>query len=313
MTGAAGFIGFHLAQRLHSRGDAVLGFDNFNDYYIPALKRERARLLKKAGVEVVEGDLCHRKKLKEVLQEHQATHIVHLAAQAGVRYSLINPDAYVSANIEGFLNILESCRHGGQKLVYASSSSVYGTNAKIPFSVEDPTDQPASFYGATKKANEVMARSYHHLFGLSVTGLRFFTVYGPWGRPDMAYYSFAKDLVEGKPIHLFNHGKMRRDFTYIDDVVDGTVAALDLEAPCEIFNLGNHQPEQLSTFIQLLEKYLGRKGELILLPMQPGDVPETYADIEHSRIHLGFAPKTSLQDGLKKFVDWFIEHERLPL
>lgn len=309
ITGAAGFIGFHLALKLNERGDAVLGFDNFNDYYDPSLKQKRVEILKKAGIQVLKGDICQKSSLHKALSKHKTTHVAHLAAQAGVRYSLINPQAYLSSNLQGFLNILEECRHSSMKLVYASSSSVYGTNRKVPFSIEDSTHQPASFYGATKKANEVMAYSYHHLYGIPVTALRFFTVYGPWGRPDMAYFSFAKAILEGKPIELFNNGKMKRDFTYIDDIIEGTLAAIDLEAPCEIFNLGNQKPESLTTFVNLLEKYLGRKAKKIFLPMQPGDVPATYADIAHSQRLLGYQPKTSLKDGLKKFVEWFTHYQ----
>ena len=306
VTGAAGFIGFYLVQRLHSLGHKVLGYDNFNDYYPVTLKQDRTQFLKNLGVEVVKGDICEKEKLSELAKRHGITHIAHLAAQAGVRHSLTQPDDYVRSNLEGFVNILEICRHSSIKLTYASSSSVYGLNKKTPFSVEDPTDQQASLYGVTKKANELMAFTYHHLYGIPVTGLRFFTVYGPWGRPDMAYYSFSKAILEGEPIKIFNHGKMQRDFTYIDDIIDGTIAAIDLEAPCELFNLGHHHPEELNYFIELLEKYLGKKAEKIYLPMQPGDVVSTCADIEHSRIKLGFAPKIDLATGLKKFIDWFL-------
>lgn len=310
ITGAAGFIGFHLALKLQTLGHSVIGFDNFNEYYSKQLKKERAALLHKKGIEVVEGDLVNPSSLHEAIKKHRTTHLVHLAAQAGVRYSLINPEAYVSSNLTGFVNILEECRHSSMKCVYASSSAVYGLNQKVPFSVSDLTDKPASFYGATKKSNEVMAFSYHHLYGIPVTGLRFFTVYGPWGRPDMAYYNFSKSILENKPIEVFNHGKMKRDFTYIDDIIDGTIAAIDLEAPCEIFNLGNNKPVALSTFIEILEKHLGKKAEKIFLPMQPGDVEVTYADIEHSRLQLQFNPKTSLDEGLKKFVDWFLNYHK---
>lgn len=309
VTGAAGFIGFHLAQKLHERGDFVLGYDNFNDYYTPQLKHDRAKKLHAMGIEIMHGDLCDKKLLAETVHKHHITHIAHLAAQAGVRYSLINPDAYLHSNLEGFLNILEICRHASLKLTYASSSSVYGLNTKTPFSEEDRTDHQASLYGTTKKANELMAYSYHHLYGISMAGLRFFTVYGPWGRPDMAYYSFSKAIMGGKPIEVFNQGKMLRDFTYIDDIIEGTLAAIDLEGSYEIFNLGNHRPESLDHFIELLEVYLGQKANKKYLPMQPGDVPCTYADIEYSRSKLGFNPKTSLEVGLKKFVDWFLTYK----
>ena len=239
ITGAAGFIGFHLARRLQSRGDKVVGYDNFNPYYEPRLKRKRASELSKQGIEVIEGDICDCERLKELARVQKISHLVNLAAQPGVRYSLVNPQAYVKANLEGFVSILEVCRHASIPLVYASSSSVYGANAAIPFHVEDRTDHQVSLYGATKKANELMAYTYHHLFGIAATGLRFFTVYGPWGRPDMAYFSFADAIMQGRPIELFNKGHMRRDFTYIDDIVAGTVAAIDLEASCEIFNLGH--------------------------------------------------------------------------
>jgi UDP-glucuronate 4-epimerase len=234
------------------------------------------------------------------------THILHLAAQAGVRYSLTHPQKYVQANLEGFVNVLEICRERPSiKLVYASSSSVYGANPKIPFAVEDHTDHPTSLYGATKKANEVLAHAYHHCFDLSVTGLRFFTVYGPWGRPDMAYFSFTQAIMEGKPIKLFNHGQMQRDFTYIDDVVDGILKALDLGAPYEIFNLGNNQPVSLLRFVELIEQATGKQAIKEFAPMATGDVPTTYADISHSTKKLGFAPKISLSEGIVKFVDWY--------
>ncbi len=305
ITGAAGFIGFHLALHLQARGDHVLGYDNFNDYYDPELKKQRANELKKNKISVLHGDICTKKRLHDAVQKHSTTHIVHLAAQAGVRYSLVNPQAYMASNLEGFSNILEICRHSSIKLTYASSSSVYGLNSKIPFSEGDQTDHPASLYGATKKANELMAFCYHHLYGIPVTGLRFFTVYGPWGRPDMAYFSFTKAILENKPIELFNHGAMQRDFTYIDDVVAGTAAALDLEAPHEIFNLGNHRPEKLSHFVEILEKLLNKKAHTTLVPMQPGDIEITYADIEKSRSFLGYIPKTSLEQGLKYFTVWY--------
>lgn len=308
ITGAAGFIGFHVAERLHRDGHLVVGIDNFNDYYSVNLKQRRAEILRKKKINLVEGDIGSADLLAQLADEHGISHVVHLAAQAGVRYSVINPQAYLHANLQGFLNILELCRHKGLKLTYASSSSIYGNNAKIPFSIEDKTDHPVSFYGATKKANELMAHSYHHLYGIAVTGLRYFTVYGPWGRPDMAYYSFSEAILKGEPLQIYNHGNMRRDFTYIDDIVDGTVAAIHLEAPYEIFNLGNHRPEQLTTFVELIERYLGKSVEKILLPMQPGDVAETYADISHSQERLGFQPKVSLEEGLEKFVTWFLDY-----
>lgn len=306
VTGAAGFIGYHLSCFLKKRGDDVIGLDNYNDYYSPELKRGRAKELQNLGVEIVSGDICDAPLLKSIVEENKITHIAHLAAQAGVRYSIENPHAYVKSNIEGFLNILEVCRQNPEvKLIYASSSSVYGLNEKIPFAEVDKTDMQASLYGATKKSNELFAHTYHHLFGIHVTGLRFFTVYGPWGRPDMAYYSFTKNMMEGKPIEIFNHGKMKRDFTYIDDIVSGTAAAIDLGAKCEVFNLGNHQPVELMDFLSIIESAIGKKAEFNYLPMQQGDVPLTYADIAHSKEKLGFYPKTSLEEGVPKFVEWY--------
>lgn len=306
VTGAAGFIGSHLAQKLQERGDFVIGLDNFNKYYIPQLKLDRESELNKRGISIVHGDICDQALLNRVIEENHITHIAHMAAQAGVRYSLEQPHSYVHSNLEGFLNILEACRHYKTKLTYASSSSVYGHNTKVPFSEDDRTDTQASFYGVTKKTNELMAYTYHKLFGISATGLRFFTVYGPWGRPDMACYIFAKAMEEGKPIELFNNGQMQRDFTYVDDVVDGIIASIDLEASYEIFNLGNTHPETLFTFVELLEKHLGIKTQKKLLPMQEGDVLTTYADIRHAQEKLHFAPKVSLDEGLKRFVEWYV-------
>lgn len=306
ITGIAGFIGFHLALDLHKRGDQVFGIDNFNDYYSSQLKRDRANELEKQNITVIEGDINHPTLLSELIEQYEITHIVHLAAQAGVRYSLINPSAYITANIDGFLNVLETCRHHPHiPLIYASSSSVYGTNTKTPFSIDDKTDHQASLYGVTKKANELMAYTYHHLYKIPVTGLRFFTVYGPWGRPDMAYFSFTKAILEGKPIDVYDYAEMRRDFTYIDDIILGIIAAIDLEAKCELFNLGHHHPESVETLVHIIEKHVGKKAILNHLPKQPGDVTVTYADIEHSTQKLGFAPKISLQEGIPYFIDWF--------
>jgi UDP-glucuronate 4-epimerase len=306
VTGAAGFIGFHLAQHLHERGDTVIGFDNFNDYYTPQLKRDRAALLKKKGIVVHEGDLCDAALLNQLITNQSVTHIAHLAAQAGVRYSLTNPQAYIKSNIEGFTTILEACKINPKiKLTYASSSSVYGLNATVPFSVENRTDHQASFYGVTKKTNELMAQTYHHLYGIAVTGLRFFTVYGPWGRPDMAYFSFTRAILEDKPIDVYNHGKLQRDFTYIDDIIQGTVAAIDLGAPCEIFNLGNHRSVALGDFIAVIENALGKKAKKNLVEMQAGDVLATYADIQHSQKMLGFHPTTPIEKGIPLFVEWY--------
>lgn len=309
ITGAAGFVGFHVTKYLHQRGDIVIGYDNFNDYYSVALKKIRAKILQEAGIPIIEGDICDKSTLQLHLQNHQTTHLLHLAAQAGVRYSLSNPEAYIKSNIEGFLNILECCRQQTNiKLTYASSSSVYGLNSNIPFTINDPTDRQASLYGVTKKSNELMAHTYHHLFGIPVTGLRFFTVYGPWGRPDMAYYSFTKAIMEGKPIDIFNEGNLERDFTYIDDIVKGIVAAMDLGARCEIFNLGNHQPVKLLRFVEAIEKATGRQARKNFLPMQAGDVLATYADISYSQKHLNFYPKTTIEEGIDHFVKWFIEY-----
>lgn len=306
ITGAAGFIGFHMACYLHQRGDDVLGYDNFNAYYDPQLKRDRAAHLAKQGIAVWEGDLKDRLTLQQAIEHHQATHILHLAAQAGVRYSLQTPQTYLQSNLEGFLNVLEICRlYPNTPLIYASSSSVYGLNKKVPFAVDDRTDQQANFYGVTKKTNELMAQNYHYLFGIPVTGLRFFTVYGPWGRPDMAYFSFTQAILENRPIEIYNHGHMQRDFTYIEDIVAGTAAALDHSLPNAIFNLGHHHPEDLLHLIALLEKELGRKAQKILLPMQPGDVVSTYADITESRAQLGFLPKVSLEEGIVHFIRWY--------
>lgn len=309
ITGAAGFIGFHLTKYLHQRGDLCLGLDNFNTYYDPQLKKDRAGHLQKLSIEILHADICDCDLIKAILLEHGITHVVHLAAQAGVRHSLSHPDDYVASNLQGFVSILEACRlFPSTKLIYASSSSVYGLNKKIPFSVDDKTDTPANLYGATKKANELIAHAYHHLYGIPVTALRFFTAYGPWGRPDMAYYRFTRQICEGKPIQVFNHGEMKRDFTYIDDIVKGTAAAIDLGAPCEIFNLGNNRSIDLLYLIHLLEEALGKKAIKEMLPMQPGEVTETFADIEKSQKLLNFSPSVSLEEGILSFVDWFKQY-----
>ena len=309
ITGAAGFIGFYLANELQAQGCHVVGYDNFNDYYSPQLKRDRAKKLKEAGIPIIEGDICDAKKLHQAIESHQTTHLVHLAAQAGVRYSLNHPHAYIKSNVEGFLNILEICRASPSiQLIYASSSSVYGLNDKMPFSLEDRTDEQASLYGVTKKTNELMAQTYHHLFGISAIGLRFFTVYGPWGRPDMAYFSFTQDIIAGKPIKIYNQGQMSRDFTYIDDIIAGIAAAIDYKPCCRIFNLGNHRPEQLLHLIDLLEKELNLTARKEFLPMQAGDVLATYADIQESINELGFMPKVSLEEGIGRFVAWYKDY-----
>ncbi len=306
ITGIAGFIGFHLALALKKRGDAVFGCDNFNAYYDPALKKERAKILSDAAIPWINCDITERRTIENELESHQITHLAHLAAQAGVRYSLTHPEAYVHSNLNGFVQILEALRtRPSVKLIYASSSSVYGLNAKIPFAENDPIEKPASFYGATKRSNELIAHSYHQMHGLCCTGLRFFTVYGPWGRPDMAYYSFTKAILEDQPISVFGEGKLKRDFTYIDDIIAGTIAAIDLGASSEIFNLGNNTPLSVLELIETLETHLNKKAKLVFQPTPPGDVPITYADIAKSGQILNFVPKTSLYDGLQRFIEWY--------
>jgi UDP-glucuronate 4-epimerase len=316
VTGAAGFIGFHVASALLARGDAVVGVDNLNDYYDVSLKEARLeRLAGEAGFTFVRADIADRDGLSAALAEvGQIPRIVHLAAQAGVRYSLEHPFAYTHGNVTGQLTMLELCRHtqGLEHMVYASSSSVYGGNTKLPFSVEDRTDRPVSLYAASKSAAELMSRSYAHLYGLPLTGLRYFTVYGPWGRPDMALFIFTKAILAEEPIRVFNRGDMGRDFTYVDDIVQGTLAALDHppagtsdKVPHRIYNLGNNHPEPLLRLIELIEQATGREAERILEPMQPGDVRETYADIEATSRDLGFAPRVPLADGVPRFVDWY--------
>jgi UDP-glucuronate 4-epimerase len=308
VTGAAGFIGFHLCRYLSQRKDEVLGFDNFNDYYSPQLKRDRAKEL---SIKIIEGDITNFNVLKKLIHDFHPTHIVHLAAQAGVRMSLSKPTLYVDANITGFLNVLETLKEKANvHLIYASSSSVYGFNEKEPFAESDPVDKQASLYGVTKRCNELMATTYHHLYGIPVTGLRFFTVYGPWGRPDMAYFSFTKKILNNEPIEVFNEGRMKRDFTYIDDIIEGTVQAIDLGAKCEFFNLGNHQPVELNEFIKIIEKATGKKAMKIMKPMQKGDVLATYADLTKSNKYLHFKPKTSLDIGIHNFVQWFQEYQK---
>lgn len=307
ITGIAGFIGFHLALHLSSQGHFVIGCDNFNTYYDVQLKKGRQKLLEEKNIPIIESDIRNSALLEKLMLEKGITHLVHLAAQAGVRHSINHPESYVESNLDGFVKILQICRTcPGIKFIYASSSSVYGLNKKIPFSESDPTDSPASFYGATKKANELIASSYHHLYGIPVTGLRFFTVYGPWGRPDMAYFSFTNAILKGEPIHVYNQGQMKRDFTYIDDIVQGITAAIELGAKCEIFNLGNHRSEDLMQLIALIENKLGKKAIKEFLPMQSGDVPVTYADISKSQNMLGFNPITSLDEGIEKFINWYL-------
>ncbi|MCB1118952.1 MAG: NAD-dependent epimerase/dehydratase family protein [Chlamydiia bacterium] len=299
----AGFIGFHLCQRLAAEGHVLLGIDNFNDYYSPKLKQDRALALKQSGVSILEGDICD--DLNPLCRSFSPTHCVHLAAQAGVRYSLVNPEACIRSNIAGFQQVLELCRSLSCPLIYASSSSVYGRNEKIPFAESDPTDHPASLYGATKKSNELMAEAYHHLFHFPTIGLRFFTVYGPWGRPDMAYYQFAEKIMRDEPIAIYNNGQMERDFTYIDDIVDGIISTFSIDKGSHLFNLGNHQPIPLLRFITILEEALGKEALKEYHPMQPGDVVRTFADISHSQSLLGFSPRTTLEEGIPKFVAWY--------
>jgi len=321
VTGAAGFIGYHVCNTLLSQGEVVVGVDNLNSYYDVSLKEARRnRLADQSGFSFYKADIADREAMGDVLARHgDITRIIHLAAQAGVRYSLENPAAYVETNIVGQLVLLELCRHMDRldHFVYASSSSVYGGNTKLPFAVGDPTDTPVSLYAATKKADELMSHCYSHLFQIPATGLRFFTVYGPWGRPDMAAYIFAKAISEGRPIPVFNHGDMRRDFTYIDDIVAGILAVAGGPptaaggAPHKVYNIGNNQSEPLLKFIKLLEASLGRKAELDLQPMQPGDVKETYADIEAIKQDFGYAPKTSIDKGIPQFINWFKEYHRV--
>ncbi len=325
VTGAAGFIGMHTARRLLQRGDEVVGIDNLNDYYSPALKNDRlATLQGHPGFQFRKTSLEDRGAMRELFAAHSFDRVIHLAAQAGVRYSLQNPEAYSDSNLTGFINILECCRHHNiAHLTYASSSSVYGANRKLPFHESDRVDHPVSLYAATKKANELLAHSYSHLFGLPTTGLRFFTVYGPWGRPDMALWLFTQAILEGKPIRVFNHGHMRRDFTYIDDIVEGVVRTSDRiptageqsaaetaaplsSAPWRIYNIGNNQPVPLLELISCLEQKLGIKAVMDLQPMQPGDVEATYADISALQADVGFSPVTPISTGTAHFVDWFI-------
>ncbi len=312
VTGSAGFIGSHVCLALLDQGHEVVGIDTFNEYYPVALKRAREqRLVSRAGYRGLELDICRAEELLERVRTESIECVCHLAAQAGVRYSIDHPFAYQTSNLEGFLSVLEACRHGGiQRLVYASSSSVYGGNTKTPFSENDPVDHPVSLYAATKKANELMAHTYTHLYGLQTVGLRFFTVYGPWGRPDMAYWLFTEAMLRGEPIKVFNHGDMRRDFTYIDDIVRGVTAALFAEGlqPYEVINLGNHQPEKLMDMIAMLGRALGIEPRMTMLPMQPGDVPTTFADVDKARRLLGYEPTTSLEEGLRRFVAWYQTH-----
>jgi UDP-glucuronate 4-epimerase len=314
VTGAAGFIGFHVVRQLLEEGRSVIGLDSVNDYYDPALKEARlAQLADRPNFTFIKANLADRSALLALMAEHKFPVVIHLAAQAGVRYSIDNPHAYADANLEGFLNILEGCRHNGCKhLLYASSSSVYGANKKKPFSVSDRVDHPVSLYAATKKANELMAHSYSHLYRLPTTGLRFFTVYGPWGRPDMAYFIFTKAIIEKQPIKLFNYGDMRRDFTFVADVVSAIGRLIENvpadngdEAPARIYNVGNNKPEQLMRLVQVIENELGLEAVKTMLPMQPGDVEETFADVDDLMRDVGFKPDTPIEEGIRQFVAWY--------
>ena len=330
VTGAAGFIGYHVARRLLERGEPVLGLDNLNEYYDVRLKNARLdQLTPFKKFSFVKADVVDRAALSSVFSSHTIRLVVHLAAQAGVRYSLLNPHAYIEANVSGFLHILEDCRHARvAHLVFASSSSVYGGNTKMPFSVHDNVDHPVSLYAASKKANELMAHAYAHLYGIPCTGLRFFTVYGPWGRPDMALFMFAKAILEGRPIDVYNFGQMQRDFTYIDDIVEGVVRVLDRpassnadwsgdtpdpgtsSAPYRIYNIGSHRPVALSYVIELLERALGKTAKKHLRPMQPGDVPATYADVDDLIHDMDFKPDTPIEIGIQRFVDWYCAYRQ---
>ncbi len=327
VTGAAGFIGFHLTSSLLDRGDEVVGLDNLNEYYDISLKQARLKeLTGRNNFRFVQLDLADRQGIPALFKQERFDKVVNLAAQAGVRYSLINPHAYIDSNIQGFMNILEGCRHNEVKhLVYASSSSVYGANTAMPFSVHDNIDHPVSLYAASKKSNELMAHTYSHLYGLPTTGLRFFTVYGPWGRPDMAMFIFTKAILAGEPIDVFNYGRMKRDFTYIDDIVEGVVRTLDhtalpnpewsgdqpdpgtSAAPYRLYNIGNNNPVELMHLIEVLETALGKKAEKNMLPIQPGDVPSTYADVDALIEDVGFKPGTSIEEGVGRFVDWYLK------
>jgi UDP-glucuronate 4-epimerase len=318
ITGAAGFIGFHLCQRLLQEGYTVIGIDNLNDYYDPALKRARLKELKQwKAFTFHQLDLADRQAVPNLFAQSSFDVVINLAAQAGVRYSLENPAAYIDSNLVGFANILEACRHHPvAHLVYASSSSVYGANSKMPFSTSDNVDTPISLYAATKKANELMAYTYSHLYGIPTTGLRFFTVYGPWGRPDMAYFLFTKAILEGQPIDVYNHGQAKRDFTYIDDIIEGIVRVMGRPpraepTPYKLYNIGNNKPVELMSFIETLETLLGKAAKKNYLPMQPGDVPATYADIDDMTKDIGFKPTTSIHDGLSQFVKWYTSYYQI--
>jgi len=331
ITGIAGFIGSKLAKRLVTSNCSIIGLDNFNVYYDISLKKSRIEVLTNdKAIQILEMDLIDKTKVEEIFNQFKPTHIIHLAAQAGVRYSIDNPQAYVDSNLVGFMNILEACRKYPVKhLIYASSSSVYGGNKVAPFSTDHNVDHPVSLYAATKKANELMAHAYSHLYNIPTTGLRFFTVYGPWGRPDMAYFSFTKDIIEGNPIKVYNHGQMERDFTYIDDIVEAIIKLIDMPpignkdwdeskdsisesfAPYKIYNIGNNNPVSLMRFINAIEKAVGKEAKKIYMDMQPGDVLRTYADVSDLEKDIGFKPKTSIEEGIQKFVFWYKEYYQI--
>ena len=328
VTGAAGFIGAALSERLLARGDEVIGFDNLNDYYDVSLKEARlARIEHHNTFQDLRGDVADLNALNQAFKDHAPARVVHLAAQAGVRYSLENPHAYITANLVGFTNVLEACRHNNvEHLVYASSSSVYGANERLPFSVHDNVDHPLSLYAATKKSNELLAHTYSHLYGLPTTGLRFFTVYGPWGRPDMSLFMFTAKILAGEPIDVFNYGHHRRDFTYVDDIVEGIVRTVDRvaepnhdwsgedpdpatsTAPYRLYNIGGNNPVELMRYIELLEKELGKKAQMNMLPLQPGDVPDTYADVDALIADVGYKPTTPIEVGIRNFVEWYRQY-----
>src|SRR5687768_17395351 len=330
VTGSAGFIGFHTSQLLLARGDEVVGLDNLNDYYDVSLKQARLDILKRhAQFKFVKLDLADREGIAKLFAQEKFQRVINLAAQAGVRYSIQNPLAYIDSNVVGFANILEGCRHNGvEHLVYASTSSVYGANTKMPFSVHQNVDHPLSFYAATKKANELMAHTYAHLYQLPVTGLRFFTVYGPWGRPDMALFLFTKNILAGKPIDVFNYGNHRRDFTYVDDIAQGVVRAMDRvarpnpewnsdapdpgtsKAPYRLYNIGNNQPVELMRYIECIEKSLGKQAQKNLLRLQAGDVPDTFADVEDLVKDVGYKPATPVEEGVRRFIEWYVGYYR---
>jgi UDP-glucuronate 4-epimerase len=333
VTGAAGFIGFFVSQKLLARGDEVFGLDNLNDYYDPSLKLARLEILKQhRNFRFARLDLTDRAGIETVFTTERFNRVVHLAAQAGVRHSIDNPHAYISSNVTGFLHIIEGCRHSGvEHLVYASTSSVYGANTQMPFSVDQNVDHPLSLYAATKKANELMAHCYSSLYGLPTTGLRFFTVYGPWGRPDMALFKFTANILAGKPIDVFNYGRHKRDFTYVEDIAAGVLATVDhiaqpdanwdsgapnpstSRAPYRVYNIGNQRPVELLRYIGVLEQYLGRKAEMNLLPLQPGDVPDTLADVDALTRDVGYCPSTPVEEGVKRFVEWYLGYYHPPL